>query len=62
MHYATAYLRVDLLNVFDWANIVDTNNNWGANGVPNPNPVTYNYTGNITGVPRTLKLSIGAKF
>jgi outer membrane receptor protein involved in Fe transport len=62
MHYATAYVRFDLLNVFDWANIVDTTNNWGANGVSNPNPVTYNYTGNITGVPRTLKLSIGAKF
>ncbi len=61
-HYATAYVRLDVLNVFGWDNIVDTINNWGANGVANPNPVSYNYTGNITGVPRTLKLTVGAKF
>jgi hypothetical protein len=51
------------LNIFNWYNYSDTINNWGANGVPNPNfPVTYNYNGNISGVPRTLKLMFGAKF
>jgi hypothetical protein len=30
--------------------------------VANPNPVTYNYQGNINGVPRTLKVTVGAKF
>jgi hypothetical protein len=30
--------------------------------VANPNPVTFNYNGNIYGVPRTLKLMVGAKF
>jgi len=50
------------LNVFNWYNYSDTINNWGTNGVPNPNPVTYNYNGNINGVPRTLKLMVGAKF
>jgi outer membrane receptor protein involved in Fe transport len=61
-NYATVYARLDGLNVFNWHNYVDTLNNWGANGVPNPNPVPYNYTGNINGVPRTLKLTVGAKF
>jgi hypothetical protein len=60
--YATVYLRLDGLNVFNWQNFADTLNNWGTNGVANPNPVPYNYTGNINGVPRTLKLTVGAKF
>jgi outer membrane receptor protein involved in Fe transport len=61
-HYGLVYIRLDGLNVFNWYNYATTNNNWGTNGVPNPNPVTYNYTGNINGVPRTLKLMAGAKF
>jgi outer membrane receptor protein involved in Fe transport len=61
-NYGLVYVRLDGLNVFNWANYSDTINNWGANGVPNPNPVTYNYNGNINGVPRTLKLMAGAKF
>jgi hypothetical protein len=60
--YASVYLRLDGLNVFNWHNYADTLNNWGSNGVPNPNPVVYNYIGNINGVPRTLKLTVGAKF
>jgi len=60
--YASAYVRLDVLNVFNWYNYNDYTKNWGANGVPNPNPVTYNYTGNITGPPRTLRLTIGAQF
>jgi hypothetical protein len=58
----TVYVRVDGLNVFNYYNYSTTLNNWGANGVANPDPVTYDKTGNITGVPRTLKFMIGAKF
>ena len=61
-NYGLVYVRLDGLNVFNWANYANTVNNWGANGVPNPNPVPFNYTGNINGVPRTLKLMVGAKF
>jgi outer membrane receptor for ferrienterochelin and colicin len=61
-HYGLVYVRLDGLNVFNWYSYSDTINNWGANGVPNPNPVTYNYNGNLNGVPRTLKLMAGAKF
>jgi outer membrane receptor protein involved in Fe transport len=60
--YGLVFVRLDGLNVFNWANYANTNNNWGANGVPNPNPVPFNYTGNVNGVPRTLKLMVGAKF
>jgi outer membrane receptor protein involved in Fe transport len=61
-NYATVYLRLDGLNVFNYHNYADTLNTWGTNGVANPNPVVYNYAGNINGVPRTLKLTVGAKF
>jgi outer membrane receptor protein involved in Fe transport len=61
-NYASVYLRLDGLNVFNFHNYADTLNTWGTNGVANPNPVVYNYTGNINGVPRTLKLTVGAKF
>jgi hypothetical protein len=61
-HYATVYVRLDGLNVFNFQNYSDTIINWGKNGVPNPNPIIYNYTGNINGVPRTLKLTVGGKF
>jgi outer membrane receptor protein involved in Fe transport len=61
-NYGLVYIRLDGLNVFNWYSYANTINNWGTNGVPNPNPVPYNYTGNINGVPRTLKLMAGAKF
>jgi outer membrane receptor protein involved in Fe transport len=61
-NYASVYLRFDGLNVFNFHNYADTLNTWGTNGVANPNPVVYNYAGNINGVPRTLKLTVGAKF
>jgi len=60
--FASMYVRLDGLNIFDFHNYSDTLNNWGTGGVANPNPVPYNYKGNINGVPRTLKLSVGAKF
>jgi hypothetical protein len=61
-HFGSAYIRLDGLNVFNYKNYSDTINNWFTNGVANSNPVTYNPNGNILGVPRTLKLMIGAKF
>ena len=61
-NYASVYVRFDGLNVFNFHNYADTLLNFGTNGVANPNPVVYNYTGNINGVPRTLKLTVGAKF
>jgi outer membrane receptor protein involved in Fe transport len=61
-NYATVYLRLDGLNVFNYQNYSDTILNFGSNGKANPNPVVYNYQGNINGVPRTLKLTVGAKF
>jgi outer membrane receptor protein involved in Fe transport len=61
-HFGSAYIRLDGLNVFNWKNFADTNNNWGSGGVYNSDPVTFNQTGNINGVPRTLKLMVGAKF
>ena len=61
-HFGSAYIRVDGLNVFNYRNFSDTTNNWFVNGVANSNPVTYYRNGNVNGVPRTLKLMIGAKF
>jgi hypothetical protein len=61
-NYATVFVRLDGLNVFNYQNYSDTILTFGSNGKANPNPVVYNYTGNINGVPRTLKLSVGAKF
>jgi outer membrane receptor protein involved in Fe transport len=52
------YLRVDLLNAFNWKNYSDYLVNFGAPS----NQVQYNYTGNITGVTRTLRLTVGSKF
>ena len=59
---STLYVRFDALNVFNYNNYADYLVSWGANGVANPNPVTYNRVGNITGVPRTFKMSMGFKF
>ena len=61
-NFATLYVRFDVLNVFDYYNYSDYIVNWGGNGVYNSNPVTYNPTGNITGVPRTFKMTMGVKF
>lgn len=61
-HGLKLYGRFDVLNVFNFRNYTDVLVNWGSNGVANPNPAMYNPTGNITFVPRTLKLTIGMKF
>jgi hypothetical protein len=54
-------VRFDLLNAFNYKNYSDYTANWGSNGVFNPF-VIYNTTGNITGVPRTFKLSAGFRW
>jgi outer membrane receptor protein involved in Fe transport len=56
------YVRFDLLNAFNWNNYSDYLTNYGANGVLNNTPVTYNPTGNILGTPREVKLTLGIKF
>jgi outer membrane receptor protein involved in Fe transport len=57
----TLYMRLDLLNAFNFKNLSDFNNNWGSNGVFNP-VATANTTGNMYTVPRTLKLSMGVRW
>jgi outer membrane receptor protein involved in Fe transport len=56
------YVRLDVLNAFNYRNYADYIANWGQNGVANRDPVKYDTVGNITGVPRTLKMSLGMKF
>jgi len=58
----SAYIRLDILNVFNFHNYSDYVSNFGGNGAPNPNPVSYYANGNITGVPRTFKLTAGFRF
>ena len=59
-----AYLRFDILNVFNWKNIDDTAvlTNYGGGGTLNENPVAYDKHGNITFVPRTARFTVGVKF
>jgi hypothetical protein len=54
------YLRVDALNVTNRANPVDFIDTTGADGII----VSTRYApfGNITGVPRTIRMSLGVKF
>ena len=58
----SAYVRLDVLNVFNWKNYNDYITDFGSNGVLNRNAVIYNPIGNIIDVPRTLKLTAGIKF
>lgn len=62
---ANFYVRVDLLNAFNSDNFSDTLLAFDLNpsgDLVSSDPVRYNPTGNITGVPRTLRLTFGAKF
>ncbi|MBB6247513.1 TonB-dependent receptor [Rhodanobacter sp. A1T4] len=56
------YVRLDLINVFNWDNYTQYIETFGTNGVLNRVPVIYNPIGEITGYPRTLKLSVGINF
>ncbi|WP_158881198.1 TonB-dependent receptor [Rhodanobacter sp. L36] len=58
----SAYLRIDVINLFNWNNYEDYLTSYGANGQLSKTPVMYNPTGNITGYPRTLRVSMGFKF
>lgn len=51
------YLRFDVLNALNYKNLVDVNTTY-----PTYFPISYVSNGNITGFPRTLKLSIGFKW
>jgi hypothetical protein len=59
---SSLYVRLDMLNVFNNDNFQDYQKSWGQNGVPNTEPVTFLRTGNIIGVPRTFKMSLGFRF
>jgi len=58
---STLQLRVDVLNLFNVKNYNDYSPG-GANGVVTHSSVAYNPTGNIVGVPRTLRMTVSAKF
>jgi len=51
------YLRGDFINIFNYKNLVDYTTTF-----PTYFPVAYNKTGNITGVPRTFKISAGVRW
>ena len=56
------YVRLDLINAFNWDNYSQYIETFGANGVLNKVRVSYNPTGEITGYTRTLKVSVGINF
>lgn len=59
----TAYVRADVLNVFNFHNYDPTAIQIIYNTTTNtPATAKYNRTGPIVGVPLTLKLSVGVKF
>jgi outer membrane receptor protein involved in Fe transport len=53
----SVYVRLDILNAFNYKNYSSYNTNYGFS-----NPVVYNTIGDITGVPRTLKVSAGCRW
>jgi outer membrane receptor protein involved in Fe transport len=57
---SSVYVRLDVLNVFNTKNFVDYNTTAGANGLLTSGQ--YNPNGNITGSPRELRMTVGAKF
>ncbi|GAB3033251.1 TonB-dependent receptor [Oleiagrimonas citrea] len=59
-HGVTMYARFDLINVFNWKNLVDTQTN--LTGGPGNEAAVYNTSGNIQYYPRTVKFEIGARF
>jgi outer membrane receptor for ferrienterochelin and colicin len=51
------YLRLDVINAFNYKNLIDVNATY-----PTFFPISYNPTGNITGVPRTFKFTMGVRW
>jgi outer membrane receptor for ferrienterochelin and colicin len=60
VHGLDFYGRFDLLNVFNFNNYSDLV--FANSTIGTLSPVTYNTTGNITFVPRTIKFEVGMKF
>lgn len=60
----SAYMRFDILNVFNWKNFDDgaVLTSFGNSGTLPQNPVAYDKNGNITFVPRTARFTVGVKF
>lgn len=56
----TAYARFDLINVFNFHNLVNYNLN--ISGGPYNETASFNPTGGITYYPRTIKFEVGAHF
>lgn len=57
----SAYVRIDLINAFNWHNTEGYLTNFGSKGVYNQQ-VSYNPNGAITGYPRTLRVTAGISF
>ena len=57
---STLYLRFDVLNVFNVKNYIDYLNNFAPNGLITGG--AYDPHGNISGYPRELRMTVGAKF
>ncbi len=51
------YVRLDILNAFNYKNLVDVDSTY-----PTFFPISYNTTGNIDGVPRTFKFTAGVRW
>ena len=51
------YLRLDIINAFNYKNLIDVTSTY-----PTFFPISYNTTGNITGYPRTFKFSMGVRW
>jgi hypothetical protein len=58
---STMQLRLDVLNLFNVKNYNQYIES-GDNGVVNHTTAVWNPIGNITGVPRTLRMTVSAKF
>jgi hypothetical protein len=54
------YLRLDALNVTNEHNLVDYIDTAGSDGIIQS--TRYAPFGNITGVPRTIRMTFGVKF
>jgi len=57
--HLTGFVRLDAINIFDFHNLVDINYVTLPDGTVEG---TYNPTGNITSVPRTVKAEVGLRF
>ena len=59
-HGVTMYARFDLINAFNFHNLVDYQLNQA--GGPGYETATFNPNGNISYYPRTIKFEVGARF